>query len=80
VAEGKPEIALQSLERLAATTERCGRMGHLIEIRKLQALALQAGDDHQQALDMLQKSLALADAEGYIRIFVDEGEPMRAML
>jgi len=80
LAEGKPEIALQSLERLAAAAERGGRMGYLIEIRKLQALALQARNGHQQALDMLQKSLALAEPEGYIRIFVDEGEPMRAML
>ena len=80
VAEGKLEIALQSLERLAVATERGGRIGHLIEIRKLQALALQARGDHQQALDMLQKSLALAEPEGYIRIFVDEGEPMQEML
>ena len=36
--------------------------------------------DQNRALEMLQKSLALAEPEGYLRMYVDEGEPMREML
>ena len=52
----------------------------LIEILVLLTLALQATNKLAQALEILAKSLALAEPEGYIRIFVDEGEPMRLLL
>ncbi len=80
IAEGNYEIALQTLAYLSRNAEAGGRIGHLIEIRLLQALALQALGDQNQAHGMLQKSLALAEPEGYIRIFIDEGESMRALL
>jgi LuxR family maltose regulon positive regulatory protein len=80
LAEGKFEIALQTLQPLAAAAEAGGRMGHLVEICKLQALALLARGESQQALDRLQKCLALAEPEGYFRIFIDEGQPMRDLL
>jgi LuxR family maltose regulon positive regulatory protein len=80
VAERQFEIALQNLGSMALVAETGGRTGRLIEIRKLQALALCAMGKQQQALEMLQKSLAMAEPEGYLRIFVDEGEPMQEML
>jgi LuxR family maltose regulon positive regulatory protein len=36
--------------------------------------------DQKQALQTLHKSLAMAEDQGYVRIFVDEGEPMRKLL
>ena len=80
IAEGNPEFALPILEHLAVVAEAGGRIGHLIEILKLEALALRAMGDQNRALEMLQKSLALAEPEGYLRMYVDEGEPMREML
>jgi LuxR family maltose regulon positive regulatory protein len=80
ISEGSLDVALQTLERLAIAAESAGRMGHLIEIRKLQALALHGKGNQAQAFGMLNKSLALAKPEGYIRIYVDEGEPMREIL
>jgi LuxR family maltose regulon positive regulatory protein len=80
IAEGNLEIALQTLENLAMATETGGRIGHLIEILKLQALALQANGDQEQALEIFQKCLAAAEQEGYVRTFIDEGEPIREML
>jgi LuxR family maltose regulon positive regulatory protein len=80
MAERQFEVALQNLESMDLVAETGGRTGRLIEIRKLQALALCALGKQQQALEMLQKSLALAEPEGYIRIFVDEGKPMQEML
>jgi LuxR family maltose regulon positive regulatory protein len=48
-----------------------------IEIRILQALA--ASDD-EQALDYLAEALTLAQADGYVRIFVDQGESLVPLL
>ena len=46
----------------------------------LQALILQAQGDTATALAALARALALAEPEGYVRVFVDEGEPMAALL
>jgi LuxR family maltose regulon positive regulatory protein len=60
--------------------EKGGRMGSLIEILVLQALALEAQDEIPSALTPLTRALALAKPEGYVRIFVDEGIPMARLL
>jgi LuxR family maltose regulon positive regulatory protein len=46
----------------------------------LQALAMQASGNTAQALACLEKALSLAEPEGYVRVFVDEGAPMAALL
>ncbi len=68
------------LERLLAAAEEGGRAGSVIEIRVLQALAHQAQGDLHAALAALQRALAQAEPEGYVRLFVDEGEPMKRLL
>jgi LuxR family maltose regulon positive regulatory protein len=52
----------------------------VIEILILQSLAHQAQGDQPRALASLVRALTLAEPEGYVRIFVDEGEPMVALL
>jgi LuxR family maltose regulon positive regulatory protein len=73
-----PAIGL--LDRLLLAAEAVGRMGSVIEIGVMRALALQAQGDGAQALAALERALALAAPEGYVRIFVDEGAPMAALL
>jgi LuxR family maltose regulon positive regulatory protein len=68
------------LERLMNAAQEGGRLGSVIEILVLQALAHHAQGDPSAALIPLQQALALADPEGYIRMFVDEGEPMRSLI
>ena len=68
------------LERLLQAAEAGGRTGSVIEILVLQALAHQVQGDIPAALVPLQRALALAEPEGYVRIFVDEGAPMAALL
>ena len=68
------------LERLLEAAEAGGRMGRVIEILVLQALAHQAQGDSSSALEPLQRSLFLAEPEGYVRVFVDEGTPMARLL
>jgi LuxR family maltose regulon positive regulatory protein len=72
--------ATQLLERLLHAAQDGGRAGSAIEILMLQALALQAGGDVRAALVPLERALALAEPEGYLRLFVDEGAPLAALL
>jgi LuxR family maltose regulon positive regulatory protein len=75
-AQGRHSEALGLLEKLGETAEAAGRTGDLIEILALQALALWAGSKKEQAVSTLARTLALAEPEGYVRTFVDEGAPM----
>ncbi len=52
----------------------------MIEILLLQALAYEAQGDFQSAFVPLERALRLAEPEGYVRIFVDEGLPMVRLL
>jgi LuxR family maltose regulon positive regulatory protein len=79
VAQGDPERALGLLERLRAEAAAQGRTGSVIEVRALQALALDASGDQAGALDVLAEAVALGAPEGYLRVFVDEGPPMAAL-
>jgi len=73
-------MALDLLGRLLAVAEASARMGSAIEIHMLKALALDVHGDRGGALAALERALALAAPEGYVRIFADEGQPMAALL
>jgi LuxR family maltose regulon positive regulatory protein len=79
-AQGRHREALPLLEELGETAETAGRTGDLIEILALQALALWAGSKKELAVSTLAQALALAAPEGYVRTFVDEGQPMAEIL
>jgi LuxR family transcriptional regulator, maltose regulon positive regulatory protein len=68
--------AMALLERLLQAAEEGGRTGSAIEILVLQALAHETQGDIPAALVPLERALTLAEPEGYVRIFVDEGRPM----
>jgi LuxR family maltose regulon positive regulatory protein len=72
--------ATRLLERLLHAAEDGRRTGSVIELLVLQALAHQARGDMADALGTLARALALAEPEGYLRVFVDEGPPMVALL
>ena len=72
--------ALELLKRILDAAEDDGRMGSVIEILVLQALAHEAQDKINTSLKTLERALKLAEPEGYVRIFVDEGEPMKHLL
>ena len=57
------------------------RWGKLvIELLILQALAWQMRQEEQAAINTLAQAVRLAEPEGYMRSFVDEGAPMAALL
>ena len=72
--------ASRLLERLLLAAEEGQRTGRVIEILVLRALAQQALGDIPAALAALERALALAEPEGYVRVFADEGPPMTALL
>jgi LuxR family maltose regulon positive regulatory protein len=72
--------AMELLERLLQAAEEGERTGSSIEILILQALAYQMQGDISAALVPLERALMLAEPEGYVRIFVDEGPPMAVLL
>jgi LuxR family maltose regulon positive regulatory protein len=71
---------LAFLARLLAAAEDGRRIGSVIDIRIAQALAHQAIGDSAAAHESLSLAIDLAGPEGYVRIFVDEGPPMIALL
>jgi LuxR family maltose regulon positive regulatory protein len=68
------------LARLLQAAEAQKRRGSALDILLVQALAHEAQGNHPQALAALKRAMALAEPEGYVRIFVDEGEAMRLLI
>ena len=79
-AERSAHEADRLLERLLRAAEEGGRTGRVIEILVLRALAHQALGDIPAALGFLDRAVTLAEPEGYIRVFADEGPPMTSLL
>ena len=80
LAQKKPTEALSLLEPLQVNAEQQERWRHVIEMKVLQALAHQMRAEEQEALTVVAQALHLAEPEGYIRTFVDEGDQMAVLL
>lgn len=78
----KPDLqdVLRLLDRLLHAAQADARIGSVIEMFILRALALQALGNLHGAVDVLEQALLLAEPEGYIRVFVDEGTPLADLL
>jgi LuxR family maltose regulon positive regulatory protein len=80
VDERPPSEITRLLDRMLIVAEESRRFGSMIEVLTLQALAYEAQGDRTEALKPLQRALSLAEPEGYLRLFVDEGPPMARLL
>jgi LuxR family transcriptional regulator, maltose regulon positive regulatory protein len=60
--------------------DRVDRAQTVIIIEIYRALALHGLNRHAEALAALEHALTLAEPEGYARVFLDEGEPLRLLL
>jgi len=80
IAQGRLDKASRLLGRLLVAAEAGGHTSRVIEIMALQALTRQAQGCLDEALTWLEKALALAEPEGIVRTFVDEGRPMARLL
>jgi LuxR family maltose regulon positive regulatory protein len=80
IAQDKSGEAISLLAHLEEIARSAGRMSRILEILLLQALALRQRGDGKSALLALTKCLELAEPEGYVRLFLDEGKPMQSLL
>ncbi len=80
LAQGRLEEADSLLQNLLTVAETMGRTSLVIEIRILQALVAQAMGNTTASLQALEQALRLAEPEGFIRIFVDERQPLAGLL
>ncbi len=76
----QPAEALTRLERVLERATAQQRWSQVIEARLLQALAYQVNQQEHEALSALAEAVRLAESEGYIRSFTDEGTPMETLL
>ena len=72
--------AASLLAPLLQEVEAAGWMGVAIELLALQALALQGQGNTTEALAALHRALSLGEPGSYVRVFVDLGAPMAALL
>ncbi len=80
LAKNQPGLALEHLDPILVRATTGQRWNHVIEIQLLQALAHQMHQDTTQALKALSEAVRLAELEGYVRRFVDEGIAMATLL
>jgi LuxR family maltose regulon positive regulatory protein len=80
LAQRRLSDAQHLLDRLLLPAQAAGRMGRVLEIEILQALTAAALGQRTEALTTLERALSLAAPEGYVRIFVDQGPEMAALL
>ncbi len=80
IAQGRTDQASSLLEQMRIAAENDGRHGCVLEIQMLQALADQEAGKETQAVEKLTQVLLQTAAEGYMRLFLDEGTPMASLL
>jgi LuxR family maltose regulon positive regulatory protein len=78
--QGKPDEALALLDQIRAAAVANGHKGRVIEILGLTALAQYELDERNVAIETLHAALKMGEPEGYVRTFVDEGQPLAALL
>src|SRR5207248_2488158 len=69
-----------SLNSLLAAAQTQERMPSVLEISLLRTQVFELQGNHTEALTVLSRTLSLAAPEGYIRLFLDEGTPILALL
>ena len=80
LAQGRNDDVLLLLEAALPKFRARQRPRAIIEAEILRALAHQARGDAAQAAETLAHALTLAAPEGYLRLFLDEGVPLHALL
>jgi LuxR family maltose regulon positive regulatory protein len=80
IAQGRFNEAVDLIGRLGRSAQAGGRNGRLIEIRVLEALTQKAIGEREKSFSALEQALLLGEGEGYLRVFLDEGETMRLLI
>jgi len=73
-------VVLKSLDAQLKLAQKQNRLQSQIEILILQVFAYRTTGGSAQAMSALEQALKLAETEGYLRLFVNEGKSMLALL
>jgi LuxR family maltose regulon positive regulatory protein len=77
---GRYVEAKRVIEPVLRRAEASGRVRSVLKAQAVQAMILKYLGKTQLALEMLGDALILAQQEGFVRVFLDEGEPMIQLL
>ncbi len=77
---GKARDAAALLDRLLAHALNGGRIGSVIEVEVLRAMAAHALGDDRSALSALERAVDLAEPDGWVRVLVDDNATMAPVL
>jgi LuxR family maltose regulon positive regulatory protein len=80
LSQGQPDKALPLLEHALQSAQTVGRLGNALNIFTVRAVVYYAQGDLENAFATLERALELAEPEGYVRVFVDQGTPMARLL
>jgi LuxR family maltose regulon positive regulatory protein len=80
ITQGNLPAAEQTLDRLSRFSQSSGQQRWVIPIQILRAILHLARQDLPRALGALEAAMELAEPEGFIQDFLDEGEPMIRLL
>jgi LuxR family transcriptional regulator, maltose regulon positive regulatory protein len=80
LSQREPDKALHLLDHALQAAQATGRLGNAIQILAVQAIVYHARAESEQAFATLEHALELAEPEGYVRAFADEGAPMARLL
>jgi LuxR family maltose regulon positive regulatory protein len=80
LSQGKHDLALQVIEPILKLAEANQRLRTVVKILAMQAVIFHSKGERESALQVLEGALKLAEPEGFVRTFLDEGEPMVQLL
>jgi len=80
IAEKQFAEALTLLEQVLPDAIQAERLMLIIEVESLQAIALHALGKKSEAIEVLTEALRLAEPEGFVRLFVDQGHAVEELL
>lgn len=80
ILQGEYNRAAGLIACLLEDAETGTRWGQVIELLVIQTMLLEAQGRQDEALEALSRALTLAKPGGYVRLFIDEGEPMARLL
>jgi LuxR family maltose regulon positive regulatory protein len=80
LAQGEVEVAIFLLEQTLLTALEGKRIFFSLKVQVLLVIAYAANKQEERARQQLTEVLSLARQEGYLRLFLDEGEPLAALL
>jgi len=80
ISKGAYVQAIDLIDRMLAIAEALEWFGLVIEMRILLSITRRSQGETEEALKLLEPALNYAKAEGYVRVFLNEGQPIESML